>query len=280
MRILVTGANGYLGQGIIKKLLEDGIEVVASDFSMEYVDDRAIKIPGDFGSISSNEFMKHFHYPDAILHLAWKDGFVHASEIHIMDLPRHYAFLRSAVDAGIKRISCMGSMHEIGFWEGCIKADTPCAPQSLYGIAKNALRESMFLLCKQYNVKLQWLRGFYIVGNIERGCSIFSKIVQAAKRGDVEFPFTTGQNMFDFIDYADFCEQVAAVVEQDLVCGIINCCNGKPEKLSSRVERFIEENGYKIKLQYGAFPDRPYDSKLTYGDDEAIKEIMRNKKKK
>lgn len=276
MRVLVTGANGYLGQGIVKKLLDDGIEVVASDFSMEYVDNRAIKVLGDFGSISSSEFLEHFHFPEVVLHLAWKDGFVHDSEIHIMDLPRHYTFLRSAVDAGIKRIACMGSMHEIGFWEGCIKSDTPCMPQSLYGIAKNALRESLVLLCDKYDVKMQWLRGFYIVGNTVRGCSIFSKIAQAAKYGETEFPFTMGQNMFDFIDYSDFCCQVAATVEQDIVCGIINCCNGKPEQLAHRVERFIKENGYHIKLMYGAFPDRPYDSKITYGDISAINEIMRN----
>ena len=32
MKILVTGANGYLGKGVVKRLLDDGIEVIASDF--------------------------------------------------------------------------------------------------------------------------------------------------------------------------------------------------------------------------------------------------------
>lgn len=43
--------------------------------------------------------------------------------------------------------------------------------------------------------------------------------------------------------------------------GIINICSGRPKKLADRVERFIKENNYDIKLQYGVFPDRPYDSK-------------------
>lgn len=67
-----------------------------------------------------------------------------------------------------------------------------------------------------------------------------------------EFPFTMGQNQFDFIDYEDFCKQVAAAVGQDEINGIINICSGKPEKLADRVERFIKENGYGIKLKYGA----------------------------
>ena len=85
-----------------------------------------------------------------------------------------------------------------------------------------------------------------------------------------------GQNQFDFIDYEDFCKQVAAAVSQDEINGIINICSGIPEKLADRVERFIKENGYGIKLKYGAFPDRPYDSKAVWGDNNKIRKIMQN----
>ena len=40
------------------------------------------------------------------------------------------------------------------------------------------------------------------------------------------------------------------------------------------MEQFIKENGYHIKLQYGAFPDRPYDSKAVWGDVQKIESIM------
>ena len=118
-----------------------------------------------------------------------------------------------------------------------------------------------------------WLRGYYIVGNSQFGSSIFSKITAAEAEKKEEFPFTMGLNQFDFIDYDDFCEKVARAVGQDDILGIINICSGRPEKLSNRVERFIKENDYKIKLKYGAFPDRPYDSKAVWGDDKKIKEI-------
>jgi hypothetical protein len=44
--------------------------------------------------------------------------------------------------------------------------------------------------------------------------------------------------------------------------------------LSDRVERFIKENNYNIKLEYGAFPDRPYDSPAVWGDATKINKIM------
>ena len=37
MKILVTGANGYLGQGVVKALLDNGHSVVAADFKTNYV---------------------------------------------------------------------------------------------------------------------------------------------------------------------------------------------------------------------------------------------------
>mgnify|MGYP004591367425 CR=1 FL=1 len=43
MRILVTGANGYLGQGIVKAIIDSGNDVIAADFQVDHVDDRAEK---------------------------------------------------------------------------------------------------------------------------------------------------------------------------------------------------------------------------------------------
>lgn len=274
LKILVTGANGYLGQGIVRSILNNGHCVVASDFNTQFVDERAERIACNLFEVDNP--YSFFGEPDVLLHLAWRDGFVHYSSAHIDDLPKHYAFIKKMVDGGIQQVAVMGSMHEIGFFEGSINESTPCHPTTPYGIAKNALRDLTQMICKQKNIVFQWLRGYYIVGNSKFGSSIFSKITAAVDEGKTEFPFTLGQNQYDFIDYPDFCAQVAAVVGQKNEQGIINICSGKPEKLADRVERFIKENDYRIKLQYGAFPDRPYDSKAIWGNDTKIRKIMEN----
>lgn len=272
MKILVTGANGYLGQGIIKQLLDDGHEVIAADFSTEHIDGRAIPVKCDLFAMENP--YEYFHNPDILLHLAWRDGFVHYSEAHIQDLYKHYSFICRLAQSGIRKIAVMGSMHEIGFFEGSINENTPCHPITPYGISKNALRELTKMIAKKHDLPYQWLRGYYIVGNSEYGSSIFSKITASEKEGKKEFPFTMGQNQYDFIDYPDFCKQVSAAVEQDKINGIINICSGRPEKLADRVERFIKENNYQIRLKYGTFPDRPYDSKAVWGDNKKISSIL------
>lgn len=275
MKVLVTGANGYLGQGIVKQLLDDGNEVIACDLFIDNIDERAILKSVDIFSITNP--YDYFGEPDVVLHLAWRNGFVHNAISHIEDLPSHYLFIKQLLEGGLKHLAVLGTMHEIGFFEGSINENTPTNPQSLYGIAKDALRTATFLLCKENQAICQWIRGYYIVGNSCYGSSIFSKITKAESDGIKKFPFTTGTNQWDFIDYKDFLIQVTSIVEQNKIKGIINACSGYPEKLSDRVERFIKEEGYKITLEYGAFPDRPYDSKAVWGDNKKICEVLNEK---
>ena len=73
MKILVTGANGYLGQGIVKVLCDVGANVVATDFITSNVDERAHTVACDLFSLEDP--YQYFEGPDVVLHLAWRDGF-------------------------------------------------------------------------------------------------------------------------------------------------------------------------------------------------------------
>lgn len=266
MKVAVTGANGFLGRGIVKELSSRGVDVIAVDrgFSDSVKAYRVVR-----GSI----FDMHDPYdelgsPDCVVHLAWRDGFRHDSGAHMEDLPKHVALVKSLATSPLKRLAVMGTMHEIGYFEGGIRSDTPCAPQSMYGIAKNAFRQASEVICKDSGTDLFWLRGFYIVDNSTYGASIFSKICQAVRDGKKTFPFTSGRNLYDFVDYAEFCNQVADYAVGDIRPGTYNVCSGRPERLAERVERFIKENDFDIKLEYGAFPDRAYDSPAVWGHKE------------
>ena len=272
MKILITGANGYMGQGIVSEFVKRGEDIVASDISTVDIKEDICKISGNIFELEDP--YTYLDEPDILVHLAWRDGFKHNADSHMIDLPKHYLFLKKMMDSGVKKVCVMGSMPEVGFYEGSINENTPCNPMSLYGIAKNALRNAVSLYAEERKIDFIWLRGYYIVGHAEYGSSIFSKIVQAVREGKKEFPFTTGQNQYDFLKYEDFCKQVVSAVLQDDIKGIINCCSGYPQKLADAVEDFIKEKKYPIKLKYGVYPERAYDSKAVWGDAKIINEIM------
>lgn len=273
-KVLVTGAAGYIGVSVVRALLDLGYDVIATDVHTERIDCRATVCKGNI--FSENDPYHAFGEPDAVIHLAWRDGFVHNSPSHFEDLPKHYAFLQRMVFGGVQSVSVMGSMHEVGFYEGMIQKDTPQNPGNLYGISKNALRQGLESLQKTVPFSLKWLRGYYICGDDRYNHSIFAKILEKSDEGAKEFPFTTGTNRYDFISVDDLGMQIALASVQNEVEGIINCCSGKPQALKDVVEAFIERMELDIRLQYGVFPDRPYDSKLVYGDHTEIKSVIEN----
>lgn len=273
-KVLVTGAGGYIGRHVVESLLNMGTDVVAVDLRTEGIDPRATVYQEDI-FMAKEGIYQRLGFPDACIHLAWRDGFVHQSDAHMLYLSDHVRFIRQITKEGLKQLAIMGTMHEVGYWEGSIDEETPCNPQSLYGIAKDALRRAVFTMFKGTDVKVQWLRAYYIYGDDKRSVSIFGKILMAAERGDRLFPFTTGKNKYDFISVEELGDLLARCVMQDEVTGIINCCTGKPVSLAEQVEWYIKSRGLDIRLQYGAFSERPYDSPGVWGDTTKLMRVLR-----
>lgn len=273
MKVLVTGANGYIGNHVVEELLNNSHHVIAIDLRNNNIDNRVEYIDCDIFSGEEDLYHK-LEQPDICIHLAWQDGFVHNSDKHIKNLYKHFKFIKNLINNGINRVVVMGTMHEVGYYEGCVDENTPCNPISMYGIAKNALRQMLFTEFGEGTDKIQWLRAYYIIGDDARNNSIFSKIRIAESKGQEYFPFTTGENKYDFINIEELSKQIVACASQNKVNGIINCCSGEPIALKDKVEGFISDNGFKIKLQYGVFPDRKYDSPAIWGDCSKINSIM------
>ena len=116
-KILVTGANGYIGKNVVKFLLDSDYEVTAIDINFDRIDERAKKVNIDIFN-DAEDIVHHIDGIDTCIHLAWRNGFVHNSITHLQDISSHYEFLEKLSKNGVKNINVIGTMHEIGYWEG------------------------------------------------------------------------------------------------------------------------------------------------------------------
>ena len=104
---------------------------MACDLRLQDVDARAEQMEMNLFESDSHLYDK-VGSPDVCLHMAWRDGFQHNSFNHMGDLSSHYRFLTRLVDSGLKRLAVMGTMHEVGYWEGMI--DEKYALQSYFDV--------------------------------------------------------------------------------------------------------------------------------------------------
>lgn len=276
-RVVVTGANGYIGSHVVIELLrhKDVFSVVASDLEeqsmtpCEFIGFDILKDATD------DSIYERCGKPDICIHLAWRNGFQHNASLHILDLPHHFAFLKNLADHGTKQFAVAGSFREYGKVNGMVDEKAIVIPDNFYSLAKITLKRALEICFFEKEICLQWLRPFTVYGDDEKNQSILSKIIKWEKEGKETFPFTDGNEMYDYILVEDLARQIAAIISQTDICGVIDCCSGIPVRLGDKIEEFLTEKGFKIRPEYGVFLNREYDSNVIYGDRRKIEKILK-----
>ena len=77
--------------------------------------------------------------------------------------------------------------------------------------------------------------------------------------------------------YEEFCSHLENNGLPDIVCFDHDLGTEKSGLDCARyLVNYCQQHNLDIQLNYGAFPDRPYDSPCTYGDNTKINQIMHN----
>lgn len=279
MKVLVTGASGFIGNYVVEQLLSQGIEVIATSVNIENARAKhwfkqVTYIPFDLSHIDpSVDYHTFFDAPDALVHLAWEGLPNYKNDFHVNEnLPRHFAFLQNLVQNGCRNITVTGTCFEYGLKEGCLTEDMTPAPANPYALAKDMLRKKVAALPGAPEFK--WVRLFYMYGEGQNPNSIIPQLEKAIMNGEASFNMSPGDQQRDYLHVRDVATYICAIALQPSVTGIINCCSGKPVTVKAFIESYLAGKNQSIRLNTGFYPYSDLEPFAFWGDTAKLKQII------
>ncbi|MGN6353567.1 MAG: NAD-dependent epimerase/dehydratase family protein [Parafilimonas sp.] len=284
MKILVTGATGFIGNYVIKELLKYDAEIIATSLNGEKAKQQSwfnsVKyIQFDFTQFDPKvNYFLFFNKPDVLIHLAWEGLPNYKSEFHLTEnLTKHKALLENLIQHGLKNLTITGTCLEYGIQEGCLSEDMPAKPDNTYAIAKNNLRNYIELLQQIFSFSFKWIRLFYMYGKGQSPTSLLSQLDKALQDGDTVFNMSGGKQIRDYLPVTTVAETIVKLALQRKVEGIINCCSGKPVAIKDFVENYLHEIGKTIKLNLGYYPYTNYEPMHFWGSTKKLNKALTEK---
>lgn len=172
MRILVTGAAGFMGSHLVDSLIEMSHEVHGvDDLSGGFLEN--VNPKSNFKKLDlrltkeTDEYMSKVK-PELIFHLAADAALGRSQFTPISSTERNYnAYLNVLVPAirnGFKRMVLTSSMDVYGSQKSPFSEDLDMKPDDIYGISKSAMEKSTEVLSKVFNFEYTIIRPHNVYG--------------------------------------------------------------------------------------------------------------------
>lgn len=255
-KILITGASGFIGQNLSKKLIDIGATVHGTS-RYRYGSDP--DIPGMFwwqGTFDDHGFARKIlkkSRPDYIFHLA---GDVTAAndQKHLLStynslLTSTVNLLTEAVDMGCKKIVLTGSSTE--------PMDINETPGSPYAAAKLGTVIYGKLFQQLYKLPVVMIRPFMGYGPAQPKYKILPHVIMSILNGH-QPKLTSGQWEVDWIYIDDLVEGIlTATTHKEDLTQTLDLGTGKLTSVRAMVEKIVDIMETDIEPDFGAIPDRP-----------------------
>ncbi len=232
MRIVISGASGFLGSWIARVLSHDH-EVIAlvRDSSNLYKLSQIEKLEIVQLELSAwSEFLKRSQCDVLILN-DWSGvgNQYRNDEKQSENVLRISRLTRSARAGGVKTVIGVGSQAELGPIESTISEIEVDNPTTAYGRAKVDTRLAIEDLIKGSDARFIWMRIFSTYGPLDEGTWLIPNIVDSLVNNR-EISLTRGEQQWSYLHAYDLASAFRTVIEDPSLRGIVNV--GNPHTIS------------------------------------------------
>jgi nucleoside-diphosphate-sugar epimerase len=254
--VLVTGASGFIGRACLPLLHDAGYDVVAVARAVPaWAADGSVWREADLLQPGTASALLASVQPTHVLHLAWNatPGQFWTSRDNVRWVQASLDLLEACVAQGVGRIVAAGTMAEYGTKGGtCDELTTPCVPDTLYGVCKDALRRIWLDGAERAGVSAAWGRIFHPYGPHEHPAKLVASVIRALLAGE-SVATTDGRQQRDFLHVADVAAAFVTLLGSDLK-GAVNVASGQAASLRTVIETISTGIGRPELVQLGARP--------------------------
>jgi len=272
MKVLVTGATGFVGQHVVPCLLGRGhfITVLArsAEAATRFAWFRDVTVVSGDTESTDERLTSALVGHDAAIHLAWPGLPNYGAAFHYEHtLPAQYRFLRQLVTSGAKQILIAGTCFEYGMQCGAMAEVMPTMPANAYAVAKDSLHKFLQQLRREFPFTLQCARLFYLHGPGQHEGSLLSQLDRAIESNAKVFNMSPGDQLRDYLAVEDAALRLALLLEHPACDGPTNICSGEPISVRKLAEDHIATRGAQIRLNLGHYPYSPFEPLAFWGDN-------------
>jgi GDP-4-dehydro-6-deoxy-D-mannose reductase len=282
-KILVTGANGFVGQHLVKELADNGITVVGvggpagATEKSPYVSEYTVLDLSDPAAVSKLDF----HGIDGVVHLAGL-----AAVGPSFDKPMDYINTNIGIETNLFEaalaqdvkpkflIISSGSLYDAKA-SLPLTEKSPVVPDSPYAVSKIG-QEEMAMYYGRRGFVCMIARPFNHIGPGQNPGflvpDVAQQIIECEKGGRSEVLVGNLDAQRDYTDVRDIVRAYRLLLEKGAAGETYNICSGNPVSGHDVVEGLLKAAGSDVTLKQDSARMRPSDNPVIYGDSSKLRE--------